>query len=131
MNKQIRATRRAVRSLIYTLIMTTTALCSEPPAAHAKLAPSGIGSEPTATAGTRAADMKSISTALESKALRGRLKGMGLDDKDIDARLRSLSDKEIHQLATQIEAVRPGGLIVEVLLIVVLVLLGIYLFKRV
>lgn len=114
------------RSLIFVLILTTTALFVRPPAVRASLAPSDI------TAGSsRAADMKIIQTALESKVLRGRLKAMGLDDKETDGRLSKLSDQEIHQLASKIDAVHPGGFVVELLVVVVLVLLVIYLVKRV
>ncbi|MDD5303098.1 MAG: PA2779 family protein [Elusimicrobia bacterium] len=126
-----RSRKSAVRSLIYTLILTTTALFGDPPSGWANLAPSGIATDAPAPSVSRASDMKTISTALESKALRGRLKAMGLGDKEVESRLGKLSDQEIHQLATQIDAVRPGGLVVEVLVIVVLVLLVIYLFKRV
>ena len=56
---------------------------------------------------------------------------MGLDDKEVDTRLSKLSDREIHRLASSIEAVQPGGIVVELLVIVVLVLLGVYLFQRV
>jgi len=125
------ARRSAARSLIYTLILTTTALFLDARAGWATLAPSGIMAEAPAPGVSRAADMKTISTALESKALRGRLKAMGLDDKEVESRLQNLSDKEIRQLATQIEAVRPGGIIEAVLVLVVLVLLILYLVKRV
>lgn len=123
--------KSAVRSLICTLILTTTALFAAPPSGWANLAPSGISTEAPAPGVSRASDMKTISTALESKALRGRLKAMGLGDKEVESRLGKLSDQEIHQLAAQIDAVRPGGLVVELLVLVVLVLLIIYLAKRV
>jgi len=126
-----RSSASAFRSLIYTLIFTTTALFAAPPSGWANLAPSGISTEAPAPGVSRASDMKTIQTALESKALRGRLKAMGLGDKEVESRLRNLSDQEIHQLAVQIDAVRPGGLVVEVLVIVVLVLLILYLYKRV
>lgn len=126
-----RSRMAAVRSLIYTLVLTTTALFADPPSGWANLAPSGISAEAPAPGVSRASDMKTIQTALESKALRGRLKAMGLGDKEVESRLQNLSDREIHQLAAQIDAVQPGGLVVEILVVVVLVLLIIYLFKRV
>jgi hypothetical protein len=119
------------RTLIFVLILTTTALFVRPPAVHASLAPSGVAADASLSGAARDADMKTIQTALESKALRGRLKAMGLDDKETDARLRKLSDQEIHQLASRIDSVRPGGVVVELLVVVVLVLLVIYLAKRV
>lgn len=122
---KIRSRRSAVRSISCALILAVTGLFAAPPSGWASLAPSGIAAE------SRAGDMKTISSALESKAVRGRLKALGLDDKEIDSRLRQLSDAEVHQLATRLDAVRPGGVIVEVLVIVALVLLVLYLAKRV
>lgn len=115
----------AVRSLSCSLIMAVTVLFAAPPSGWASLAPSGIAAE------ARAGDMKSISAALESRAVRGRLQALGLDEKEIDSRLRRLSDAEFRQLATRLEAVRPGGVIVEALVIVALVLIVLYLAKRV
>ena len=119
----------AVRTLIYILIFTTTALFAQP--AYASLAPSGVVADGSRPAAARAADMKVISTALESKVLRAKLKGLGLSEAETEARLKNLSDEEIHQLASRIEAVHPGGVIVELLVIIALVLVVLYLLKRV
>jgi hypothetical protein len=119
--------RHSARTLIFTLILTTTAMFLQPSSGWASLAPSGI----EADASGRGTDMKVISSALESKALRAKLKSLGLDDAETQARLSKLSDAEIHQLASRIEAVHPGGLVVEILVVAVLVLLVIYLAKRV
>lgn len=116
---------RRFRWLSCAVILAVTALFAAPPSGWASLAPSGLAAE------ARSGDMKAISSALESKAVRGRLKALGLDEKEVDSRLRRLSDAEIRQLATRLEAVRPGGVVVEVLVIAALVLLVIYLAKRV
>lgn len=128
---KIRSRQAAVRSLVWTLILATTALFAAPPSGWASLAPADLQPAAAVPGATRAEDMKTVSKALESKALRGRLASMGLDEKEIDSRLKNLSDQEVHQLATKLEAVRPGGLIEAVLVIVVLVLLILYLVKRV
>ncbi len=120
----------AFRWLVYALILTTTFAFSLKPAA-AMLVPAGLSGEPKTSASERAADMRTIQTALESKLLRERLKDMGLSEAQVDERLSKLSDQEVHQLAAQIHAVNPGGFVVEALLIVVLVLLIVYLSKRV
>jgi hypothetical protein len=82
-----------------------------------------------------AADRQMIEPTLESKAIRGKLHALGLTDAEIQARLSRLSDAQRHQLASQIRAVHPagdgGGFIIGVLIIAVLVLLIIYLAKRV
>jgi hypothetical protein len=80
----------------------------------------------------RAQDLKTIQTTLESRVLRERLHAMGLSDAEIQARLSRLSDDQIHQLALQIRAVRPGGdLLIGLLVAVLLVVLIIYLIKRI
>ncbi|MBI2788280.1 MAG: PA2779 family protein [Elusimicrobia bacterium] len=128
---KIRSGQAAVRSLVWTLILAVTALFAAPPSGWASLAPADLQSGAAAPGAARAEDMRTVSKALESKALRGRLASMGLDEKEIDSRLKNLSDQEVHQLAVKLEAVRPGGLIEAVLVIVVLVLLILYLVKRV
>ncbi len=126
-----RPRRSAVRSICCALILAVTAQFAAPPSGWASLAPSGIAAEASTSGAVRADDMRTIAAVLESKALRGRLKSLGLDDKEVDSRLRQLSDSEVHQLATQLEAVRPGGIVVELLVVVVLVLLVLFLVKRV
>ena len=86
--------------------------------------------EASQTAG-RSTDLDAIQTALESKIIRAKLDALGLTDAEIQARLSRLSDKQIHQFASQIRAVHPAGdVVVELLLVVVLVLLILYLAKR-
>ena len=81
---------------------------------------------------TRSADLQTIQKTLESKILGERLHAMGLSDAEIQTRLSRLSDEQVHQLASQIHAVHPaGGLLIGILVVVVLVLLVIYLFKRI
>src|SRR5437879_10445815 len=101
--------RNPARTLIYVLILTTTALFARPASGWASLAPSGVSADASASASVRAADMKIVSTALESKVLRAKLKAMGLDEAETQSRLSKLSDREIHQLASRIDAVHPGG----------------------
>ena len=80
------------------------------------------------------ADAQTIQKTLESKVLRAKLHALGLSDAEIQARLSRLSDAQRHQLASQIRAVNPagdGGFVIGLLVVVVLVLLIIYLIKRV
>ncbi|MDP3543601.1 MAG: PA2779 family protein [Elusimicrobiota bacterium] len=123
--------KHLARTLCLTLIMTTTALIASPDRGWASLAPSGIVADASAPGAVRDADMKVIATALESKLLSAKLKALGLDEAETQSRLSKLSDREIHQLASSIDAVHPGGLVVELLVVVVLVLLIVYLLKRV
>ena len=88
---------------------------------------------PAQSAGTsaRTADMKTIQVVLESKIVRERLKGLGLTDKEIESRLGNLSDQQVHKLAKDIDTLAPGGLIGELLVLIILVLLIVFLIHRV
>lgn len=82
----------------------------------------------------RAADEKLVQTALESKVVKERLKGFGLSEEQVQSRMQSLSDDEVHQLAVQVEALGPGGdggVVIGLLVAAVLVLLIVFLVKRV
>ena len=57
----------------------------------------------------RAADGQAVQKELESKILRQRLHELGFSDKEIEARLEKLSARQIHQLASRIDVLNPGG----------------------
>lgn len=122
--------RAGVHGLIYTLILTTTMVCSLQREGAAMLVPADIPA--AAPDSTRSADLKTIQGSLESKILAQRLKEYGLSDAEINARLGKMSDKQVHQFATRIHAVNPGGdLVIGLLVVVVLVLFILYLIKRI
>ena len=127
----LRHRRAGIRGLIYTLILTTTMVCSLKSESWAMLVPAEIPA--AATNSTRSADMKTIQGALESKILRERLKEYGLTDSEINARLGKLSDKQVHQFASRIHTLNPGGdfTVIGLLVLVVLVLFILYLVKRI
>lgn len=83
----------------------------------------------------RTQDLKTVQTFLEQKQVRQQLTEFGLSENQVQARLNQLSDQELHRVATQIEKQNPGadgaGAVVTVLLIGILVLLFVYLVKRV
>ncbi|HAH08316.1 MAG TPA: hypothetical protein DCM05_17625 [Elusimicrobia bacterium] len=118
--------------MVYTLILSTTMVCASKQSGWAMLAPAEIagGTDPGRL--DRAADMKTIQSALESKVVRQRLRELGLPEDQVEARLSKLSDQEVHQLATQIHTLNPGGdlTVIGILVAVVLVLLIIYLVRR-
>jgi hypothetical protein len=123
------------RWLACVLVFTTTLVCSLQTGANAMLAPASAPvSAPAGDAVTdRAADMRTVQKTLESKLLRQRLHELGYTDKEIQVRLDKLSDQQVHQLASRIDALNPGGdfTVFGILIAVVLVLLIIYLIKRV
>jgi hypothetical protein len=122
------------KSLIGTLVVVTTMAMSSPKG-WAMLAPAQVGSEVHEANDARSADVKTIQAALESKILRQRLAEFKLTPEQINSRLSRLSDAQVHQAAMQIRAVNPGGdaggFVISVLIIGVLVLLFMWLFKRV
>ena len=123
------------KSLIGTLIIVTTMAMSLPPKGWAMLAPAQVTNDVHETNSTRAADLKTIQTALESKIIRQRLTEFKLTPEQIESRLSQLSDKQVHQTAMQIRTVNPGGdgggILITVLVIAILVALFMYVFKRV
>ncbi len=123
--------RTGVRGLIYTLIITTTLVCSLKTESLAMLVPAEI---PAGTSNPmRSSDLKTIQGALESKILRERLKQYGLSESEINSRLANMSDKEVHQFASKIHTVSPGGdfTVIGILVFIVLILFIVYLAKRV
>ena len=100
------------------------------PKADAGLAPSAL----IAMSQTdRAADLEKIQKVIEMKMVSERLEKFGLTQDEIQARLGSLSDQQIHKLALQIDDIKVGGevlgviialLVIAVLVVVLLQLTG-------
>jgi cytochrome c553 len=90
-------------------------------------------SETTAEFAGRAADMARIQTALESKLLQQKLMDYGLSPEETMARVNTLSDEQIHQLATHTDSLQAGGdgggTIIGLLIIAILVVVLIYLIQ--
>jgi hypothetical protein len=83
----------------------------------------------------RTEDLQKIQTVLESKMVSERLRQLGFMQDEIQARLCQLSDEQIHQLALNLDEVNVGGdglgVVIAVLVIAILVVLFVYLLKRV
>jgi len=106
-------------------------------ATHA--APALAGLAPSRTSGTttigsvRDADLLSVQRALEHKVVARKLRDYGVSPEQAELRLASLSDAELHQLASATRGLPTGGdgigaligiLIVVLLVIVILKLLN-------
>jgi hypothetical protein len=82
----------------------------------------------------QADDLETIRQFLEVKAVKNRLESLGYSSEEIQARLSSLSNEEIHQLAGDINTLTTGGdtvgVIIGVLMIVLLVILILRLLDR-
>lgn len=73
----------------------------------------------------RGADIASIQSALENKVVTQRLADYGLTPEEVDAKLGTLSDEQLHQLASLSGDVGGGilGAVIAVLLVILLVVL--------
>mgnify|MGYP001083729943 CR=1 FL=1 len=74
----------------------------------------------------RSADIEKIQKVIETKIVSERLKQLGLNKEEIHLRLEQLSDKQLHNLAMQIDDLKVGqgdvfGIIIALLVIAILV----------
>jgi hypothetical protein len=83
----------------------------------------------------RTEDLQKIQKILESKMVSEKLRQLGFTPEEIQARLGQLSDQQMHQLALNLDEVKVGGdglgVVIAVLVIAILVVLFVYLLKRV
>ena len=82
---------------------------------------------------SRGADMDKIQRVLESKMVSQRLQELVLSTDEINSKLAGLGDAEIHQFASRLDSLMPGGdmlidimalLVIAILVLVILHLLG-------
>ena len=75
----------------------------------------------------RTADLGKIQKVLEMKMVRERLEKLGFAQDEIQSKLSSLSDQQMHNLALQLDDVKAGGdglgIVIALLVIVILVVL--------
>jgi hypothetical protein len=126
-------TKPLVIYLVFALLMIST--FSGP--AEAMFLPAardaGIGTA-TSLPFERAADLKKIQATLESKTVQQKLIDYGLSPEDAMAKIDSLTNEQVHQLASNMDSVQAGGdgivgTVVGLLLIAFLVVLLIYLLE--
>ena len=96
-------------------------------------APHQNAAAPAAAFVDRAADLAGIQTALESKIVQQKLMDYGLSPEETMARVNTLSDEQINQLATHSDSLQAGGdggsLIVGLLVVAILVVILVYLLE--
>jgi hypothetical protein len=92
----------------------------------------GASGSPAASAG-RTADLARIQVTLESKVIQQKLMDYGLTPEETMARINKLSDEQIHQLATNTDALQAGGdavsTLVGLIILAILVVVLIYLLQ--
>jgi|RhiMetdeSRZDD1v2_1073273.scaffolds.fasta_scaffold104637_3 hypothetical protein len=119
--------KRATLSLVVLQILVTAVLPLDN--SMAMVAPADDVTTSDSVSGARSADMKTLQSVLENKVVRQRLQDLGFTSEQINSRVNQLSDAQLHQVASQINTLFPGGddgviwTIVGVLLIVVLIVI--------
>jgi hypothetical protein len=124
------------RPLVSYLIMVLILLSAAAGPAEAMLVPAPAGAHaalPAAATGSRAADLAAVQKSLESAELRQRLLDYGLTSEETEARIASLSDEQLHRLATNLDSVQAGGdalgALLTLVVIAALVVLIIYILE--
>ncbi len=84
----------------------------------------------------REIDELKVRRALENKIVAGQLMSHGLTKEEVSAKLNQMSDEQVHQMASLADRIPAGGdavlgVVIAVLVIFALVLLIIFLYKRV
>ena len=121
--------------VVWTVAMTTLMTGVIPPDVQAMLVPpSATASEP-GTGLDRVADLQKVQSVLETKVVSQRLADYGLSQEEIGARVNRLSDAQLHQLATRIDAMIPAGdgglgIVIALLVIAILAVILIYLLDH-
>src|SRR3989344_7751553 len=123
------------KALLFSLIGFTV-LLSLRQEGRSMIVPAQKASQAPEAGVNRQEDLAKIQKILENKMIRQRLSQMGLTEKEVEDRLSKLSDQDVHQLASKTDSMMPagdsaGGVIIGILVITILVLLVIYLIKRV
>ncbi len=83
----------------------------------------------------RSADLMKIRTALETKVVSEKLAQLGFNKNEIQTKLNNLSDQQLHKIALKADELRVAGdgagIVIALLVIAILVVLFIYLLRRV
>jgi len=77
----------------------------------------------------RTAQIETIRQALEQEVVAQRLADYGLSPEEISAKLPTLSDEQLHQLASLSDSLGEGGILGAVITVLVIVLLVIVILK--
>jgi len=123
-----------VRPLTVSLIVALLTISTFAGPAEAMFIPAAPQGESTAVdSSTRVADLMKIQIALESKIISQRLMDYGLTPEETMARVNTLSDEQIHQLAAHTDSLQAGGdalsFIIGAVIVALLVVLLIYLVQ--
>ncbi|HUK55389.1 MAG TPA: PA2779 family protein [Nitrospiria bacterium] len=119
--------------IVWMLVVTTFSLAVETQGASAALLPSEATLDMGIPGPDRESSIKKIQAVLESRIIGQRLADLGLTPEEITSRLDQLSDQQAHEIATQLDALQPGGdalgtvvlvLVIAILVVILLQLTG-------
>ena len=125
--RAVRLMKRPVLVLVLLQLLLTAALPLGSGMAMVAPADETVTSESVSE--SRSGDLRTLQRVLENKVVHQRLQDLGFTDEQINSRVNQLSDAQLHQVASQINTLFPGGqdgtvwTIVGILLIVVLVII--------
>lgn len=94
-----------------------------PTDAYALLMPSELATGAVAPADQRVVDLEQIQSKLESKLVAQRLSDLGLTQDEVQTRMQSLTDDQLHQVVQNLDGVQMGGDLILILAIVGVVVL--------
>jgi hypothetical protein len=120
--------------MVWTLVIATLVIGAFPSDMSAMVAPPLPMTTASASESHRWEDLQKLQTVLESKVVRQRLQDIGLTPEEINTRLSKLTDDQLHELATNVEAMIPAGdglgIVIALLVIAILVVVLIYLLNH-
>ena len=128
----MRSFPRTLRFWTALLMVSWWGLLHVAPAA-AGLAPSRLSGE-TAITSTRDADVIAVQRALENKLVAQKLRDYGVAPADVQLRLATMSDDDLHTLATASKGLPSGGdglgALIAILIIILLVIVILKLLNK-
>jgi hypothetical protein len=116
-----------IQTIIWALVVTSLATAWVPQEGAAMLAPATSAAPAVGSGADRAEDLQRVQRVLENTLVQQRLEDLGFTPEEINARLTRLSDAQLHQMASQIDALLPGGSVDLTTIIALLVILAIVL----
>lgn len=99
------ALRSRLRTAIWLVLLAFVSLSLHVPAARAAM----ISTSAVVNHQTALAERAQLQALLERQEVRRKLVAMGVNPQDVQARVASLTDQQVHQLATRIKQLPAGG----------------------
>jgi len=132
----MRSNRRFIILVIALILGTFTPASVISTSARASFVKSRMVSENGDQVTSREIDELKVKRALENKLVKEKLKNSGLTSREVEKKMEKMNDQEIHQIALLSDKLPTGGdgavgFVVGVLVITILVLVILYLAKRV